>query len=133
MTPRTENVTRTYTTPMPGHITVTPAMVRATLPGIDARITAHITAWAAAVPVGTRTTVFRMLVHDVTCACPPDAWVHLKTCRGFAHGMPLEIVLEHLFPPDDTPCAIAGVTGYRRQGPLEPHALALPAYVERTS
>lgn len=99
----------TSSPPLPGHINTTKEAVHALLPGLDKKITAHIEQWRDSVPIGTTATVFQMLTYDVICVCPPGPWQHLKTCKGYAHGMPIEIVMDHL-APEGGPCLLDGIT-----------------------
>ncbi|MFE2099554.1 hypothetical protein [Streptomyces sp. NPDC059468] len=121
----------------PGYIKTTKEAVRAHYAAkgvdIDAKITAHIKLWADSVPVGTMVSIFKMLTYDVTCNCPPGPWEHQKKCRGFAHGMPVELVMDIVFPPDGSPCQVPGVTGRATQGPLIEHGLGLIKYIEKTA
>lgn len=71
------------TTPMPGHVTVTPDAVYARYPDLDKKITAHLQAWLDAVPDGYTCTVDAMINAGRTFGDP-------------GHGMPLEIVMAHL-------------------------------------
>lgn len=79
----------------PGSIHTTKEAVRAHTPGIDGRITGHLERWRDAVPPGTTVTVGDMV-----------NWFDPSR-----HGMPMELIMEHLFPPDGSPCAVAGVRG----------------------
>jgi hypothetical protein len=95
------------------HIKVTKADVYADAArrgvDLDAKIIAHITGWRDSVPSGTAVTINKMLIHPVVCACGPG-WM-CPTCRVPVPGMPLEILWDHIFPSDGSPCAIPGVVG----------------------
>jgi hypothetical protein len=121
---------------MPGYIRTTKEAVRAHWAAkgvdIDAKIVDHIERWRDSVDPGTTVSIFKMLVFDVECNCPAAGWVHTKKCRGFAHGMPIEIVMEHIFPPDGTPCAIKGVEGLTMHGPLIEVGLGLPRFIQKS-
>lgn len=85
-------------TPSPGSITVSKDAVHNHIPGLKEKILAHIEAWALSVPEGTTVTVAKMLCCGPTCGCPEDG--QLTTCEGKNHGLPVEIVLDLLFPED---------------------------------
>lgn len=100
---------------------------------LDAKITDHITAWAATVPVGTTVTVDEMLINPAgDCGCSFVFGWHSSKCKGSGHGMPMEIVMALLFPPDGTPCAIPGVKGVATHGPLSKYGLGLIKYIQKT-
>lgn len=115
----------------PGSIRVTREAVYALLPGIDTKIIKRIQQWRDSVEPGACVTVFQMLTYDVTCNCPSDAWQHTKKCAGFSHGMPLELVMDHLFPPDGTPCAIEGIALHTMHGPLLEFGLGRARFIEK--
>ena len=123
--------------PMPGTITVTKATVyayhAAKGAALDAKITAHITKWAASVPVGTMATVFETLMEPDACDCPFVFGHHLFACKGMSGlgGTPLEIVIDLLFPPDGSPCGIPGVTGVVPYGPSLEGSLTPVKYVQK--
>lgn len=127
----------TYDNTTPGGIKVTKATLYAYWAekgvDLDAKITAHITAWAASVPVGTMVTVHQMLMAP-GCVCPFEFGWHLLKCKGMpTHDMPMEIVMDHLFPPDGSPCAVPGVMGLATQGPLIESGLGLVKYALKTA
>jgi hypothetical protein len=114
---------------MPGSIKVTTETVRAHLPGLDAKIVAHIEEWVASVPVGTTLTISKMLNCNSTCGCPPHL-THWK-CKAPRKGFPMEIVMEHLFPLDGSPCAIDGVKMLTMHGPGVFASLGHPKYIQK--
>ncbi|MFI0265591.1 hypothetical protein [Streptomyces luteogriseus] len=92
----------------PAYITVTKQSVYARYPDIDSRIIAHIEQWRDSVPVGTSMSIDKMMCCSATCGCPADT--KLAKCKGSGHGMPVEIVLDLIFP-EGSSCAIEGVKG----------------------
>jgi hypothetical protein len=76
----------------PGSIHVTEEAVYILLPDLDAKIVKHVTAWASSVDVGATVTIAEMM-----------------NFKGSDHGLPLEVVMKHLFPADGSPCLIEGV------------------------
>ncbi len=125
-----------YDNKTPGGIKVTKAEVRAYYAekgvDLDAKITARVTAWAASVPVGTMVTVFEMLTNPDDCRCPFEFDSHLLKCKGMpTHAMPMEIVMDVIFPPDGSPCQVSGVKGRTAYGPLPEHGLGMIKYVQK--
>lgn len=116
----------------PGYIKITKEAVRAKYPDLDDRIVAHIERWRDSVEPGTSVPIVKMLTFDVGCTCPSATWQHTKKCRGFAHGMPIEIVMDRIFPPGGTPCAIKGVVGLTMHGPLIEVGLGRPRFIQKT-
>ncbi|WP_055532956.1 hypothetical protein [Streptomyces graminilatus] len=80
---------------MPGYIKFTREAVYARYPDLDARIAAHIAKWRDSVDFGASATIDEMLNFQ-----DPGN-----------HGMPVEIVMIHLFPLGGGPCAVPGVEG----------------------
>jgi hypothetical protein len=105
----------------PGDITVPKAIVYAYFKekGIDADavVKAWIAAWADKVPAGTQMILARMkcTLADGPCGCPPDAYIY--KCKGPYLGIPVEILIDVLFPPDGSPCSVPGVEGLELPGP----------------
>lgn len=119
----------------PGSITVPKSTVRAYFTDqgvdIDAKIIDHIGRWAASVPVGTTVSVYDMLMSpDGACGCPFVFGWHSSKCTGRDHGLPIEIVLDHIFPPDGSPCRIPGVVGVPVQGLLPELSLGRPKMIK---
>lgn len=106
----------------PGGIRTTKASVYAQRAAqgidLDKSITAHVEHWRDTVPAGTVVTLDKMLNCTSDCGCPPDRI--LTKCKGNSgHGLAIEIVMDHLFPPDGTDCTIPGVIGRTMHGPLQ--------------
>jgi hypothetical protein len=121
-------------TSMPGYIRVSKEAVYALLPGLDDRIVAHVEAWRDSVKPGTMVTIDEMLMNpDGSCGCPFEFGWHSSKCRGMGHGMPMEIVMAHVFPPDGSPCAIEGVEGVVTQGPLLEVGLGRAKFIKRVN
>jgi len=80
---------------MPGYIRITKEAIYARYPDLDSRIAAHTSKWRDSVDVGVSATIDEMLNFE----------------NPGNHGMPVEIVMIHLFPADGTPCAVPGVEG----------------------
>ncbi|MFE4681619.1 hypothetical protein ACFRNJ_12375 [Streptomyces sp. NPDC056721] len=105
----------------PGGIVTTKAAVYAHFAekGIDAdaAVKAWIEAWADKVPAGTQMILARMkcALADGPCGCPPNAYIY--KCKGPYLGIPVEILIDALFPPDGSPCAVPGVEGLELPGP----------------
>ncbi|MFE0472373.1 hypothetical protein ACFW2V_12230 [Streptomyces sp. NPDC058947] len=78
----------------PGSVKVTKGAVHDRYPDLDARIAAHIQNWRDSVAVGTTVSVADMM----NFAAPGR------------HNMPVEIVLDHLFPVNGK-CQVKGVEG----------------------
>lgn len=92
---------------------------------LDAVIVAKIEEWKASVPSGTMATLDKVFNCSPGCGCPPDAILY--ACKGSGHGLAAEIIMDHVFPPDGSPCAVPGVVGLVMHGPLQnPHLV--PAY-----
>lgn len=116
---------------VPGYITVSKDAVYALRPDLDDRIVAHIEQWRDSVPTGTAVTIDKMLNCSATCGCPADA--QSVKCKGSGHGMAMEIVMDHIFPEDGSPCAIKGVQGVITEGPLWEQALGHLKMIEKIS
>lgn len=124
---------------MPGIVTVPLSDVYAFYAegGVDicAKVTDHVKEWAASVPVGTMVTVWQMLAFGQPCNCLPEFYAeHMGGgCCGLKSLAPLEIVMDVLFPPDGSPCAIPGVKALTSLGPMPEHGLGLLKYIQKTS
>lgn len=94
----------------PGYITVSKQSWYDTYPDLDARIHEHIAKWAASVPVGTCMTINKMLNCFDGCGCSDDGHQQSVKCKGSNHGLPIEVVVDHVFP-EGAICAIEGVEG----------------------
>ena len=112
-------------TVQPGSIKVSKEAVYALLTDLDAKIVKHIEQWRDAVPAGTTVTIAEMLTGQYQ---GPGGALMLTPC---ATGMPLEIVRDHLLPPDGSPCAIDGITVLAVQGPLLEVALGRPMMIKK--
>jgi hypothetical protein len=105
----------------PGNITLPKSTVYDyfTEKGIDAGdvVKAWIEAWADKVPSGTQMILAKMrcTLAGGPCGCPPHAYIY--KCQGPYLGIPVEILIDVLFPPDGSPCAVPGVEGLELPGP----------------
>jgi hypothetical protein len=93
----------------PGYITVSKESVYERFPDLDAQIVDHIKQWRDSVEPGTTVTINKVMNCSSTCGCSADG--QSTKCTGAGHGMPAEIVLGLVFPPDGGPCSIEGVKG----------------------
>jgi hypothetical protein len=107
------NTTPTSSIDTIGSVTVSKSTVCAYLEakGIDpvAKATEYIQAWKAKVPLGTQMIMAKMkcALADGPCGCPEDS--SLYKCTGPYLPVPIEILLDVMFPPDGSPCAVEGV------------------------
>lgn len=101
---------------MPGYIKVTKEMVYERYPDLDDRIVSHIEQWRDSVEVGTSVTVAEMMNFQ----------------SSGRHGMPVEIVMDHVFPEGGA-CSIKGVEGVSVQGPPLEVAHGMPKLIKRVS
>jgi hypothetical protein len=98
---------------MSGGITVPISTVYASYEsqGLDAKAVAlaYVQAWADKVPSGTLTLLAKMkcAMADGPCGCPKGAFIY--KCTGPYPQVPIEIILELLFPKDGSSCAVKGV------------------------
>lgn len=117
---------------IPGGITVSKASVYDLIPDADAKVVAWIKAWAAKVPSGTKMILNKMqcTLADGPCGCPPDAYV--SQCKGPYLGVPVEILIDGLFPPDGGPCLVEGVVGLELPGPVYVQGLGEEEFMSST-
>lgn len=109
--------------PMPGGITVTRDDVYTLRPYLDSQVILHVQEWRARTPIGTVTTVDRMLNCAPGCGCPPDTL--LAACKGdHGHGMALEVVMD-ILNPQDAVCAVPGVVVHTATMPFRVEAVPL--------
>lgn len=87
--------------------------------GLDATELAKewIAAWAAKVEPGTQMILAKMkcTLADGPCGCEPHVYVY--KCTGPYPPVPMEIIIEVLFPKDGGPCAVEGVEGLELPAP----------------
>jgi hypothetical protein len=106
---------------MPGGITVTREAVHALDPVLEARITARVMNWRDSVPVGTATTVDKLINCSPDCGCPkgggPEDTITAACTGNRGHGMALEVVMDILAPVGGV-CEIPGIKVLRDRMPF---------------
>lgn len=108
---------------MPGGITVPLGLVANTRPSQDSRIPAFFEAWRTSVPLGTRSTINKILNCTPECGCPENSVT--AACKGNRnHGMAIELVLRWLNPPGSV-CPIPGIAVFTENTPFQVAAVPM--------